>query len=335
MLNGTTGGEDGGLTDIRMHKRGGPERAALVQAMLGRYRVDYDRSANVLYPRCDTGLFSNCSFTLAALIHLSHVGVFPQRIDFSHGFGSYKDDDRQRDIYPDLFRSDELARTLIPSCWAPYRDIRCPDHHTVYQVLPFWEIDPFIRAYFEPSDTVRALVSAMVDKYQIDLPSTIGLCYRGTDKSTEVSVAQPEDYVRAVLPFCRDGVRVLVQTDQAQAKELFMARIPNSFALEEMPTTTSGTVLHKFDSSALQMKKLDFAKQVLATTALLAHCGRIVNHCGNMALWIALLRGNANGMAQFDQKGRLVGPGLVLAARLKNALRRVRRWARGDIAYYA
>jgi hypothetical protein len=148
-------------------------------------------------------------------------------------------------------------------------------------------------------------------------------------------VAQPEDYVRAVLPFCRDGARVLVQTDQAQAKELFMARIPNSFALDEMPTTTSGTVLHKFDASALQMKKLDFAKQVLATTTLLAHCGRIVNHCGNMALWIALLRGNANGMAQFDQKGRLVGPGLVLAARLKNALRRVRRWARGDIAYYA
>lgn len=318
-----------------MHKTSYSSDAEALSAVLSRYHVDYHEESGVLLPRCDTGFFSNCSFTLATLVHLAHLEKFPKRIDFSRGFGNYKDDNGEADIYPELFRADELARVLIASAWAPHRDLRCPDHHTVYRVLPFSEIDPFIRAYFDPSDTVRTLVASILKKYDIDLGSTVGLCYRGTDKATEVAVARPEDYVRAVLPLCRKGVRVLVQTDQAQAKDLFLSEIPNSFAFDEMPTTASATVLHKFDAAALQMKKLDFAKQLLATTIVLSRCSRIVNHCGNMALWIALFRGNANGMTQFDQKGRLVGEVGVLAARLKNLLRRGRRWVRGDIAYYA
>jgi hypothetical protein len=129
-------------------------------------------------------------------------------------------------------------------------------------------------------------------------------------------------------------MRVLVQTDQSQAKELFLTEIPDSFAFEEMPTTPSSTVLHSLNADTLKMSKLDFGRHLVASTLMLSRCKVIINHCGNMALWIALFRGNANGMIQFDRYGQRVGHGRLAMAHMRNTARRMRRLVRGDIAYY-
>ena len=311
-----------------------PSRSEALAWTLTKYRQEWDEGSLTLFPRNDTGFFSNCAFTLATLVHLAHLGIFPRRISFSRGYGNYKDPDSPDDTYPEFFRTDDLAIESIRSTWAPYVDLRCADHHTNYAVLPFPEIDPFIRAYFQPSDAVRALLAGMVSKYGIDFARTVGVCYRGTDKSIEVDLAGPGEYVEVARAARSEGMRVLVQTDQSQAKDLFLSALPDSFAFDEMPTTLSATVLHAFDARSLQMSKLAFGRQLVASTLALSRCRVIVNHCGNMALWIALFRGNAHGMVQFDRYGRRVGSGRAAMARMRNVARRARRWMQGDIAYY-
>lgn len=303
--------------------------------MLARYGVEYDAEDGVLYPLCDTGFFSNCSFTLAALVHLAHLGIFPRGISFSRGFGNYKDGDSLDDTYPEFFETDDLAIESIRSTLMPYRAVRCPDHHTNYAALPYDEIGPFLQAYFRPSQRIRSLLKDLIAKYEVDPSKTLAVCYRGTDKSVEVQVAEPDAYVRAALSHASSGWRCLIQTDQTQAKDLFLDRIPNAFALDEMPTTRGNVVLHNLRDEELRMPKLQFARNLVATTILLSRCGRVINHCGNMALWIALLRGNAQGMVQFDKHGNRVGTARIFMTHVKNALRRVRQRLRGDLTCYA
>jgi hypothetical protein len=75
---------------------------------------------------------------------------------------------------------------------------------------------------------------------------------------------------------------------------------------------------------------------LIAVNHLLAQCDLVVNHTGNMALWLCLFRGHARGVWQFDDEGRAVNPqrpgawfGAVRRFWIK-AVRRLRRELSGQ-----
>jgi hypothetical protein len=148
----------------------------------------------------------------------------------------------------------------------------------------------------------------IVNKYQIDFDNTIGVCYRGTDKRKEVVVADPSEYVECVKKIIKNNptMRVMIQTDQTQARDLFLNSFGNKcFFIEEMTTTESDKAIHFV---VPENKKLDLAKTLEVSVRILSKCKYVVNCCSNVAWAISGYRGNAIGMWQFDYKGELVEP---------------------------
>lgn len=323
------------LQGMKRHSHLSSQRQAeLREHILARHSHSLDRETNVLYSRANTGFFSNCSHSLWCLIDLANIGLHPRTLNFSGAYQHFKDVDLSTDIYPDLFATDDFVAEYVKSTLVPYHRLRCPDHHGIYAIYPYQELNPLIHAYFRPSAKIKSLIKNTTEQYRIDYANTIAICYRGSDKATEVRLADPTKYVHETLRLKNEGTRVLVQTDQEQVKRQLLESIDASFAFEDMPTTSGNTVLHKLAKDSLGMEKYAFSERLLATAYIISKCRYVVNHSGNMAAWICLLRGSANGVSQFDKHGNLVGPYQIVKGYMKNAYRQLRRHIRGDVSCY-
>jgi hypothetical protein len=151
--------------------------------------------------------------------------------------------------------------------------------------------------------------SALIAKYKFDPAKIIAVVYRGTDKYQEVKLASPQLYLNKAKALLQENpdFKVLIQTDQKQVRDLFLDRLGNQcLSFEEMSVTEGKVGLHLLDEDCLCLNKFEFGKTILAVTHLIAKCKFIVNHTGNMALWICLFRGSASNMFQFDRKGNFV-----------------------------
>jgi len=175
-----------------------------------------------------------------------------------------------------------------------------------------------VQRYFTPSPHVQAIEAHLIQKYDIDLARTIAVIYRGTDKGIEVRLASPGAYLAQAQKLLRQhpGYRVLIQTDELAVRTMFTQALgPACFFIAEMPVSGGGAVVHDLDDQALSMDRSEFGCTLIAVTHLLSQCALIVNHTGNMALWICLYRGHSKGLVQFDEAGSLVdlaSPGFYL-----------------------
>ncbi len=171
----------------------------------------------------------------------------------------------------------------------------------IYEDLNFNELRPYIQNYFAPSNIVRERMQQLIQKYGIDYEHTIGLCYRATDKWIEVAQIQPGYYLReAKRLLAKDAnLRVFVQTDQAQVRELCIRELGDrSFYLAEMPVTASTIGIHNIPESDRGVSNFELGLRVLAVANILAKCKYLITHTGSMGLWMYLFRGTARNACQ-------------------------------------
>jgi hypothetical protein len=230
----------------------------------------------------------------------------PDRVDFSGGFASFRDAaqlTQKVDLYPLFFQS---APGAPPQARLPF-----VDHHGLYAFLDYGRINPVLQHYFRPSARALEIQASLLEKYRIDLARTVAVVYRGTDKSAEVRIAKPDAYLRLArqLLIRHPEHRLWIQTDEREVRDLFCESFgERCFYLNEMPVSTDGRVVHEQDDGILTMPRSDFGVLLVAVNHLLAQCDLVVNHTGNMALWLCLFRGHARGVWQFDDEGRAVNP---------------------------
>jgi len=272
-----------------------------------RYGGTLDIKSSVLYCGHNAGFFSNCSVALWNLAEIQRKQLpLPQRIDFSRAFSSYRNkaqEEQHTDLYPIFFAPD--TRITLP------RDRALPDikHHGLYRFLDYKTYTPWVKRYFSLSAQAQGLEATLIQKYQIDFARTIAVVYRGTDKGIEVQLASPDAYLVQARRLLRQhpGYRVLIQTDELAVRSKFTEALGEAcFFIAEMPVSSSGAVVHDLDDDALLMDRSEFGCMLTAVTHLLSQCALVVNHTGNMALWICLFRGHAQGLWQFDDTGGLV-----------------------------
>jgi hypothetical protein len=272
-----------------------------------RYGGAFDSSTGVLYCGHNAGFFSNCTVTLWNIAEAQRKSPCKvARIDFSRAFSSYRNQHQQTnetDLYP-LFFAQNSMEAIAPG--SKLHEIK---HHSLYRFIDYKQFNPWIKGLFDLSGPVRVIEEQLARQYHIDFSKTIAVVYRGTDKGIEVEIARPEAYLdqaRALLQK-NPGFRVLIQTDEAIVRDLFVKTLGQQcFFIQEMPVSTTGAVVHDLDEQALRMDRSEFGVMLVAVTHLLSRCAYVVNHTGNMALWICLFRGNANGVVQFDEAGGLV-----------------------------
>lgn len=256
------------------------------------------------------GFYSCYAMLLQGIIDIGNMGLRLRRIDCRHSLKRFKNPGHlSEDVYPVFLAS--APRPVVCEDTRPAEGLQQIDlrvlQHSHYRELPIPHLAAIMRDWFRPSSRVLDRMRHLTDKYVFTPHQLIAVVYRGTDKGKEVTLAPPEAYLsltQRLLEQNRDH-RVLIQTDQVQVRRLFREVLrERCFFIDELPATESLTVMHKL----LEGDKTEWAISLDAVTRLASGASILVDHTGNMGLFLALYRGNALQMYQFDSGGALIGP---------------------------
>ena len=187
------------------------------------------------------------------------------------------------------------------------------DVHRHYRELPIMAISEVARALFAPSKAVMELAHVMTERAGVKPQRTIAICYRGTDKYTEVKLAPVDDFIEIARRIDRNSEAeydFLIQTDQAQARAAVIEKFgTRARFFEELPVTHGNTAIHNLDfGSEIRLSRVEFATRMIAAVLVMSQCAHVVTTTSNVGAWIALYRGNTQNLYQFDAEGRLVEP---------------------------
>lgn len=262
----------------------------------------------------DSGFFSNSSTTLETLVHLAAWGILPDAPDCSSSYTAFREPLETLDVHGALFEHHPEVplppRGEIPD---PFALFYAGHHHLHYRDRDFARIVPFIDRYFRPSASVRGEAARLRAAAGYDPARTVALCWRGTDKHLEVPPTDVGDYIALADRLLSAGEvdRVLIQTDQAQAREAVRDYFGERCVFfADLPVSSGDRAMHQTDLSGEHaMSRSDFARRLVAAVHLVAQARHVVTHTGNVGLWIALFRGSAERLWQFDRDCKLVEPG--------------------------
>lgn len=243
--------------------------------------------------RHNSGFFSNCSVSLWSITRFfNHFQRLPDHVDFSQTFQSFSDGSG-RASYAEYFNHAQGMK--IPYS-EPIRFRRSSLFD--YREESAGQIAPFLAKYFHVSDEVINAENILLKKYQINMPNTLAVCYRGTDKHRETGLGSYQEYIqvaRNILDL-EPRLQVLVQTDQEQFLEYCLHEFESVVSIDELPRTRGETVLHRLIPDE---RKIKWTKTLVAATLLMAKCKYVVLHSGNVARWVCLYRGNTSNVFQY------------------------------------
>lgn len=242
--------------------------------------------------QCGAGLFSNATTLLWDLIECRKSELDVHAISAGIGLEFYKNQIGD-DPIAELF---EPSTTSLLSLPIPEK----PDHHCIYSELDFAQLRPYVKAFFSPSRAVKNLISEIVNEYLMAPGSYSCLCYRGTDKYTELRLESPQKFSLAcnalMLQNNFNSSPLLIQTDDMSAYEQICASLNiEHFRITQMPMTREKMAIHLHN----MRNRKEFSKLLLAVNLLISKSKILVTHTGNMALWQFLYRGNSVNTIQF------------------------------------
>lgn len=170
-------------------------------------------------------------------------------------------------------------------------------HHSNYKNIDYSGVTKLVNKYFNPSEECKKILAKLENKYQINYPETIAVCFRGTDKYKEVAPSSIEEYINAVQSALNvaPNARILIQTDSKKFRDAFVDRLGEKcFFLEELPVTDSSLAIHYH----IQGDRTQFAQYILASVLIIAKCNYVITHTGNTSYWICLYRGGCENLIQ-------------------------------------
>ena len=249
----------------------------------------------------NSGFYSNQSQVFLSLLILLSHGIIPETICYALGFRRLKKDPN-RDVYHDFYRIDPNVEVQL------LKTVTLPDENRKqFDLYDFEYYNPIVKRFFTPSDVILERKNILMDKYEIDPDKTISVLYRGTDKSTELVLAHPQDYLIVTQRLLQKNpdFKVLLQTDQTQVIQMFVEALGDKVVFfEETPSTTGR------DSMISAMERdngdmTDWMQWFDAALRVVASCSSVVSHTGNCGLWMNLYRGSTTNVFQFDELGAI------------------------------
>lgn len=257
---------------------------------------------NELYCLWNCGFYSNEFQVFNSLLVLLRHGIIPERIDYSLGYRHFKKDPNQ-DIYLDFHKINEKIDLDL------FVDIPLPDSNKCQFDLYRFDIYNKIRdRFFNPSDLIVERKNILINKYKFDPQKTISVLYRGTDKSTELKLGSPTEYLKVVKNILKNNpdFKVLLQADQTQVIQYFYDQLGDILiTFEETPSTSSNKVIWSLIEQS-DKDSIDWSQWFDAALRCVSECKYLVNHTGNVAFFANLHRGNVNKVYQFNEHGVLI-----------------------------
>ena len=264
---------------------------ALIKLPHGYYQQG-GAAGGTLWATHDAGFFSCLTTIMWSMMDLARLGHACYAIDNSFGMHSFKEVPFSS-TYETLFTKRPPGELdAILDC-AP-NQLSHFDHHSNFEFIIEQHLGlnwsrKFVEAYMQPSAEVKSIADELDRKYRISSTPTVLVCYRGTDKHTEITPTPVDQYYQqldAVLGSI-PSAEVLIQTDQAQIRDGFLQRYgPVCKFIQELPVTRGNTVLHL--DRRLAGNRERFAKNLYAMCLMAERCHTLITHTGNVGFFLAL-----------------------------------------------
>ena len=243
----------------------------------------------------NSGFFSCCSVRLDNIVkYFNQNRTLPVIVDSSAQFDWYKPPRSHKASIVETYFTTDLI--VIPfrgpinyGHWFQLID---------YKKIEFKAIQPFITKYFSPSQEIQELLRQIETKYSLDYSNLCVLFYRGNDKITETELSSYDEYIAKAKEIQEQNpsIRFLLQSDETEFLEALSSHFPNSFYFKDeiRHIKKANTSVDK----VFPQDNYQFSKYFLAITLCMAKCKYVICGSGNCSIWIALYRGNTEGMYQ-------------------------------------
>lgn len=203
-------------------------------------------------------------------------------IDSSQQFSLYKD-------YPNQDISKILFQPYNPNIKVPYSDFQHTWQFKNYDEINVSDLNKITMNVCNPSEIVRKKSQEILNM----ISNRCVVFYRGNDKSKEIKPIPYNDYVNIANDLNEKSF--FVQTDEREFYDYFKSKFPDTIHYAALP------MMRKNENSAIRGEngtKSEFAVNYLATTCAIAKARRIILPTGNTGMWVAIYRGNLDGVHQ-------------------------------------
>ena len=254
---------------------------------------------SVLYATHQAGLFSCWTTILWSILEIQQLGFsLPQRISNRFGMDHFKNH-LASDTLEQWFELPSPRAIIQLSSQQPVGTLQdAPnifDHHGDYETIVDHQIgrawiQAFLRAYMTPSSRLQRAIDKLEHRYQIHKLRTLVVCYRGTDKGSEVQQDPVSTYLDTAEQLTKqyDFDQVLIQTDQQQVQALFNKKFgPRCVLIDELPVTRGTTVLHAELAGKIDAE--DWALQLLAMVFACSRAATVITHTGNLGMFLGVM----------------------------------------------
>lgn len=254
-------------------------------------------------PTSGTGFFSNCNTRLIKIIEFFNKNhVLPEKINCVAMFKWYKPEKYNRDIVPFYFQTKTDTIPYVQPISIVDKNCHDEDQFCDYhKYIQYEEVSPFIKVFFQLTQTIQWMAQEIIKKYHIDFSQTCVLFYRGNDKINETKLCPYEEVIEKAKKVNEKypDIRFMIQSDETAFITTMMETFPNAFycrdEIRHMGKRNDTTVDYEFKSSTHE-----FSKKFLAITWIMSQCKYVVSgSSGNCLLWITYYRGNASDICQY------------------------------------
>lgn len=247
----------------------------------------------------NAGFFSCCEVRLSEIVaYYNEHKRFPDKVDSSQQFANYKRGDE--DLMPLYFDSD---RKLDAEYFGGKRiDLTTDERYwqfSDYKNIIHENTRLLMNSYFVLSRHAGGTAYNLRRKYNLDPENTCAVFYRGNDKNRETQIAPYEEFIQRAREVREKnpGIKFLVQPDETEFLEAFLAEFPDAIYFHETPH------MRKKDSVMFNEmprgQRAEFGAKFLAAVLVLSQCKYLITHSGNCGLFCVLYRGHSDNVIQY------------------------------------
>lgn len=269
-------------------------RIAIADWVAKRIAPIFSNRSQRLFLTHNAGFFSCASVALNSVVKKPPSSIsarFGMRLYKKHLFDDPWSDYFNKPIFGENNKNSPSGVVIMNNAvdeWWRYR----------YSDLPLEEIQSFLNTYFTPSKKVLNKMQMLIDEHNINLSTSIGIHYRGTDKAEELNLVDVDEYFVRIGEILADKPihKIILQTDDYFVFQQFLNKYGEKLIAIDRPISSPlGVGLHYLG----KRNPIEDTIKFFSISLILSKCDYLITHTGNGALWENLYRGNGNNVTQF------------------------------------
>jgi hypothetical protein len=260
----------------------------------------------------NAGFFSCCTIRLEKILeYFNENKKLPEKVDSSAQFRDYKPLNNANDITHLFFSKEKEEDKGIDIKYETVvrtTDLNWEQQFSNFKLLNYEKLAPFTGKYFALSQNVMDIVEKMEKKYNFDYDNMCVIFHRGLSKCWETNLAPYDEYIRKAKEIMdkekkeknKDMV-IMLQSDETEFFDALKPAFSNAIILDEMcymskeHVKKSPNVEWTLHPDIRANQELHF----LSIVKVMSKARTVITGSGNIAFWLCLMRGNADGVHQY------------------------------------